>query len=233
MFYPKVNAQSDVGEGDILHQYWGDFNLAYRLSDHWDLYGDMGFRTITPVNWNRYILRPAVRYQVPRLLFNNLKYREEINAGVGLFFTSNMDVPNRLEIRPFQGYKLDWPDRDRIRLRHYVRLEERFDMNTDDWINTFGLRFRYLAELTIKLQGDLLAFNKGLYIPVGVELFWNLVGAKQFNDHMRIVPGIGYTFSGKWKGEFHVGYHYSRNEVQGDFNNNNIVFRFRVFYRIK
>ena len=157
----------------------------------------------------------------------------EILAGVSFFFTFNVDTSNRFEIRPFQGYKLDWSDRERIRLRHYVHLEERFDINTQYWENTFGLRIRYLAELTIKLQGDLVEFRKGVYIPISVELFWNLIGTRQFNDNLRFSPGIGYMFSEKWKGEFHLAYHYTRNTVGEDFATNDIVYRLRVFYRIQ
>jgi hypothetical protein len=233
LFNPVLLAQDEPEENVVTHQFWVDYNSAYRLTERWDLYGDIGFRTISPHKWNRYIIRPAVRYQVPKLIFKNLKLREEFHAGVGFFFTDNMDAPNRLEIRPFQGIRIDWPDRTRIRFRHYVRLEERFDLNTSDWVNTFGLRLRYLAELTIKLQGDLIAFNKGVYLPISVELFWNLIGAKQFNDHLRLVPGIGYEFSKKWKAEFNLGYHYVRNTVEEDFATNDIVYRLRVRYRIK
>ena len=225
--------QEVMGENDITNQLWTDYNISYRLSDQWDLFGDMGFRTITPHKWDRIYVRPAVRHQLPKIFFNDVKYKEEIAAGIGLFYTFNQEASNRLEIRPFQGYKLDWPDRKRFRLRHYVRLEERFDMNTRNWKNTFGLRFRYLAELTLKLQGDFLKFNKGVYLPFSMELFWNLVGARQFNDHLRLNAGIGYAFSEKWKGEFHLGYHYSRNTVKGDFNTNDIVYRLRAFCRIK
>ena len=71
-----------------------------------------------------------------------------------------------------------------------------------NWINTFGLRVRYKAELTLKLKGDLISFNDGLYLPVSLELSWNLKGAQQFNDVVRITPGIGYEFSPTWKAEF-------------------------------
>jgi hypothetical protein len=114
-----------------------------------------------------------------------------------------------------------------------VRLEERFDINTSNWENTFGLRFRYQAELTIKLQGDVIHETKGVYLPVSVELFWNLIGTKQFNDNLRITSGVGYVFSEKWRGEFNLAYHYARNTVLDEFNSSDIVYRFRAFYQIK
>ena len=154
-------------------------------------------------------------------------------GGIGFFYTSNFNAPNRLEIRPFQGFRLDWPDRKKIRIRHSVKVEERFELTTDDWKNTFGVRLRYLAELTIRLQGDLIKFNKGIFLPVSAELFWNLIGTNQFNDHARIGSGIGYSFSDMWSAEIFTSYHYTRNTVEEDFNTNDIVYRLRAFYRIK
>jgi hypothetical protein len=210
-------AQNDIEQGTITNQFWTDLNLSYRLSERWDFYGDMSYRTLVPREWNRYGIRPSVRFQAPKRLLKELKYNEELHAGVAFFFTSNNGRANRLEIRPFQGFRLDWPDRPRLRIRHYLRIEERFDMNTRNWKNTFGLRLRYLAEVTIKLQGDWIKYNKGVYLPTSVELFWNLIGARQFNDHLRLYAGLGYAFLEKLAGEFHVGYHYSRNTIVGRF----------------
>ena len=138
---------------------------------------------------------------------------------------------NRLEIRPFQGFKLMWPNRPRIIIQHYVRLEERFEINTANWENTFGLRIRYQAEMIFFLKGDWLSFNKGFYIPVSLELFWNLIGTKQFNDAARIIPGIGREFTSKWKGELLIGYYYTRNTVEDVFGTNDLVLRIRVYHK--
>ena len=110
------------------------------------------------------------------MIFNKLYYKEELHFGIKFYFTANKNFPNRLEIRLFQGYKLYWPNRPRIVLQHYVRLEERFDIEFK-WINTFGLKVRYRAKLTLKFKGDWLSFNDGLYLPVSMEVFWNLKGA--------------------------------------------------------
>ena len=118
-------------------------------------------------------------------------------------------------------------------IQHYVRLEERFDLETATWVNTFGLRLRYQAKMILKLKGDLISFNDGLYLPVRMELFWNLKGAQQFNDVVRITPGIGYEFSTTWKAEFDLSYHYTRNTVEDGFATNDIVFRLRVFHKLQ
>ena len=223
----------DVEDKSITNQIWLDYNPDFSLSEKVDLYGDIGARTLFPNEWNRYVFRPVLKYQMPKLFFENLYSKEELHAGIGFFLTDNKNSANRLEIRPFQGYRLTWPNRPRIVLQHYIRLEERFDIEIPKWINTFGLRVRYRAELILKLKGDWLSFNDGLYLPVRMELFWNLKGSEQFNDVVRITPGIGYEFSPAWKAEFDLSYHYTRNTVEDNFATNDIVFRFRVFHRLE
>ena len=223
----------DVKDKSTTEQIWLDYNPAYSLSEKLDLYGDIGARTVFPNEWYRFIVGPSVRYKRPNLILKKLYYKEELHFGIRFFFTANKDFSNRLEIRPFQGYKLSWPNRPRIVLQHYVRLEERFDIETSNWINTFGLRVRYRAKLILKFKGDWVSFNDGLYLPVSMELFWNLKGVQQFNDVVRITPGIGYKISPIWKAEFDFSYHYTRNTVEDDFATNDIVFRLRVFHKFE
>ena len=195
------------------------------------VYGDVGVRTMIPHEWNRVIIRPSILYKIPKLFLKNLYYSAEVHAGLGLFYTNNLSNSNRFEIRPFQGFSLAWPNRPYIRIKHYLRLEERFDMETSSWENTFGLRFRYQADLRLKFKGNFIKFNKNLYLPISVELFWNLIGTKQFNDTVRIIPGIGYVFSNVWSGELQLGYHYTRNTVEDVFATNDLVLRIRVYHK--
>ena len=222
----------DVEDKSTTEQIWLDYNPAFSLSEKVDVYGDIGARTVFPNEWYRFVVGPSVRYKRPKLILKKLYYKEELHFGIKFYFTANKSFSNRVEIRPFQGYKLNWPNRPLIVLQHYVRLEERFDIETDNWINTFGLRLRYRAKLTLKFKGDWISFNKGLYLPVRMELFWNLKGTEQFNDVVRIAPGIGYEFSPTWKAEFNLSYHYTRNTVEDNFATNDIVFRFRVFHTL-
>ena len=222
----------DVEDKSKTEQIWLEYNPDFSLSEKMDVYGDIGARTVFPNEWYRFVVGPCVRYKRPKLILNELYYKEELHFGIRFFFTTNKSFSNRLEIRPFQGYRLAWPNRPRIVLQHYVRLEERFDIETSNWINTFGLRVRYMAELTLKFKGDLISFNDGLYLPVSMELFWNLKGAQQFNDVVRITPGIGYKFSELWRAEFDLSYHYTRNTVEDNFATNDIVFRLRCFHNL-
>lgn len=225
--------QSNLSDNDVTNQLWLNYNMTYPVSERTELLGELGFKTISPKVWNRYFIKPGVKFNIPKFMFKKLKYKESLSAGIGFYLTDNFNEDNRLEIRPYQGYLLDWPNRERVRLRHYLRLEERFDINTKDWINTFGLRFRYLIDMTIKLQGDIVPEAKGFYIPVSMEFFWNLLSTEQFNDVYRTSAGIGSNFSKKWRMEALFGYQYSRNTVTEDFQTNDLIYQIKAYYRFQ
>lgn len=228
LIYAQDNV--DVAGQNIASQIWLDYNPSYSLSEKLDYYGEFGARTVFPNEWSRFVIAPSVRYKKPKLIWKELSYKEELHFGIRLFYTANKNYYNRLEIRPFQGYKLSWPNRSRFVLQHYLRLEERFDIALPKWINTFGLRLRYRVKTILKFKGDWLPFGDGLYLPMSMEVFGNLKGAEQFNDVVRVTPGIGYEFSPISKVELELSYHYTRNTVLDNFATNNIVFRFRTYH---
>ena len=213
-------------------QFWLDFNPSYRVAERVTLYGKIGIKTNSPHTWTRYLITPSIKYNWPRLILRDYKFMEELHAGVGVYYTNNVYFSDSLEIRPFQGYSLTIPNRRMIAIKHFIMLEERFELNTDNWENTFGLRLRYKASVTFRFHGDLWAPGKGFYIPLSCEFFWNLISTKQFNDIIRVVGGLGYEFLNHWKTAFLVGYNLSRVTVEESFNLNDILFRFRVYYRI-
>jgi hypothetical protein len=228
----SLHAQ-EASENQKTHQFWLDYNPSYKLSDRLDLKGSFGARTVSPNTWYRLWARPYLSYKRPKFILKKLKYNERLDGGIDIFYTVNKDNVNRLELTPFQAYSLAWPDRERLVIRHYLKLEERFELETDDWNNTFGLRLSYEAGVTFKFHGEIWKYGKGFYIPVSAKFFWNLIGTKQFNDKVRITPGIGYQASPEWKVAFLLGYNYSRNDVNEEFHTNDIIYRLRVYHTIK
>lgn len=227
----NINAQEDAKK-TVTKQLWLDFNPSYKVAERVTLYGSIGARTVFPHYWSRYLITPSVKYDWPRLIMKNRPYKEALYAGLGIFFTDNKGLTNTLELRPLQGYSLTAPNRRWVQIKHFIRVEERFELQTDDWVNTFGLRLRYTASVTFRFNGDLWQYGKGFYIPVSGEFFWNLIGTKQFNDKIRIVGGIGHEFASKWKAAFLFGYYLSKQDINEGFNTNDILFRFRVYYKI-
>ena len=223
----------EASDNQMTHQFWLDFNPSQKLNNRFDLKGSFGARTVSPNTWYRLWVRPYLSYKMPKYILKKFNYNERLDGGMDIFYTVNTENVDRLELTPFQAYSLAWPERERLVIRHYVKLEERFELETNDWDNTFGLRFSYQASVTFKFQGEIWKYGKGFYIPVSAKFFWNLIGTKQFNDKVRITPGIGYQASPEWKVAFLLGYNYSRNSVEEDFYTNDIIYRLRIYHTIK
>jgi hypothetical protein len=108
-------------------------------------------------------------------------------------------------------------------------MEQRFQKTLDgsSWNTSF--RMRYQIATVIEWKKHLFSFNKGLYIPINVEFFYNLEEADRFNDVIRISPGIGHKFNDEWRAEFYVSYHYTNNTTDQQEGSNDFVFRLRLY----
>lgn len=54
----RSTAQFDQFEDvDVDKQVWIDYNFNYHKSDKFNIYGDTGFRIVSPHNWTRYYIR--------------------------------------------------------------------------------------------------------------------------------------------------------------------------------
>lgn len=220
----------DESNDPVSKQLWLDFNSSYKVAERLTLYGAIGARTIFPSAWSRYLITPSVKYDWPRMILKNMQYKEQLHGGIGFFYTNNHGSVDRLEIRPFQAYSLTAPNRYRLQIKHFLKLEERFEMETDDWVNTFGLRLRYSATVTFRFHGELWSAGDGFFIPATAEFFWNLKGTKQFNDKIRVLAGIGRDITPDWKALFLFGYFYSKASSDDPFNSNEMLFRLRVYH---
>ena len=225
----ELKAQ-DENNDPVSKQLWLDFNPSLKVTDRLTLYGAIGARTIFPTTWSRYLITPSVKYNWPRMILKDMKFKEELHGGIGFYYTENSGTVDRLEIRPFQAYSLTAPNRYRLQVKHLLKLEERFEMETDDWASTFGLRLRYSATVTFRFHGKVWAKGNGFFIPATAEFFWNLKGTKQFNDKIRLLAGIGRDITPDWKALFLFGYFYSKAAADDPFNSNEMLFRLRVYH---
>lgn len=211
-------------------QVWPDYNPSYLINNKTSIYGDVGVRTIFPRVWHRAILRPSIRYDL--ITFNEKKdrYRTwQLHGGIGFFYTHNLEATDVLEIRPFQGLRVRIPNRDRFQLVHYVRFEERIEVGLDNTGSEFSMRARYMVGNDFYFPGKF--FMKGFYLPLYAEFFINLKRGAQFNDVIRLTPGLGYSPSQKWKFQFDLSYHRTRDTAEEGFKTNDIVLRLRVYQR--
>lgn len=216
----------------VTNQLWFDFNPLYKISENFDFRGRIGTKVISPYSWYKIYTTAEFNYWIPKLMFKKIKYNEKVYAGVDFYYVFFTELPNVMEISPYQGYTLSWPNRKRVSVRHNVELGERFQWDVQDWNYSFGLKISYQASLVYKFQGDLWKYSKGFYLTVSAKFWWNLISTTVFNDVVRITPGIGYQVNPKWKTAFYIGYNYTRNLTIEKFYTNNIIYRFRVYYTI-
>ncbi|KAB1067941.1 DUF2490 domain-containing protein [Tamlana haliotis] len=228
-FYNGYTQEAPLEENNALtKQLWLSFDSTWELKDSTYLKTDVGYRTISTNNWDRYIARGGYEKNVTPFILKHLKRKESYIGGLGLFYFSNKAGHNSLEIRPFQGYRLNFDITKRIQLANYFRLEERFLITAQDNSNHFGLRFRYQIMANIGLQGFLFSDKRGFYFPVGIEFFFNIVELSQFSDVIRITPGAGYQFNPTFKVQGMLAYHYTEQDIGGIYKTNDIIFRLKV-----
>ncbi len=169
----------------------------FEINDRLEFYGDGNYRTsITGDKFRRFVLRPSVRYQWTHKL--------DLLGGLGGFLTFEENDYNTIELRPYQGVRLNWPKVWRMNFKHRGIVEERLIWNNQGDFDP-SLRFRYRIKTKFPLNKPSVDY-KTLYIPISYELFGN-VGhgeVETFSNLARAILGLGYVFSEKWIGEFEV-----------------------------
>ncbi len=177
-------------DDDRSEQIWLDYNPVRALADGLELYGDIGVRTeLAERGWGRVVVRPSVRGPVGSFRWS---------GGIGGLFTGNEIAANRLEIRPFQGIGATWPRHRIFHLEHYVRLEERFEWETDEWNSDISLRFRYRFQSRYSFSDPI--ENASWQVLLHAEGFLTLAGnAGQFNEKVRFGVGLERAFGAAWR----------------------------------
>jgi hypothetical protein len=225
-------SQDDTDENNVTQQLWLDFNPTWRLARQWDLNAKIGSKSIYPQAWYKVYSSAEVAYSVPKLVLKKLKYDEKVYAGVEFYYIYNTDSENVVEISPYQGYTLKWPNRKYIVIKHKAELGERFQWGVDGDDYSFGLKLSYQGSLTWKFHGDVWRYGKGFYVTCSAKFWWNLIENNVNNDVARITPGIGYEINPRWRTEFLVGWNYTKDLTSDKFDTNSIIYRLRVYYII-
>lgn len=230
-FYTIAQNSGDdvVEDNDFTRQLWVSIDPSWVVGENQKIIGNFSYRTIKPSSWHRIILRAFKEVSYDTLLFKNFKHKEKLMYGVGTFWLLRNESPNSFELRPFQGYGISFNLRKRFGLQQLIRLEERFLFSKNQDQDFFGVRLRYQVKGIIDLNGLLFSEGKGFYIPASVEFFFNLVKVSEFNDVIRISPGLGYQADHDLKVEASLAYHYTnQSDYEELIRTNDIVFQFRI-----
>ncbi len=210
------------GQKEIIdHQLWFDVMPHFEINNRLEFYGDGSYRTSTTGDkFRRFVLRPSVRY--------HWTYELDLLGGLGGFLTFEKNDYNTIELRPYQGVRLNWPKIWRMNFKHRGLIEERLIWNNQGDFNP-NLRFRYLIKTKLPLNKPSVHY-KTLYIPMGYEIFAN-VGPEEverFHNIARAILGLGYVFSEKWIGEFEVMFDRSRSTKTDELILSDRIFRFKL-----
>jgi hypothetical protein len=163
---------------------WIDYKPGWNISEKTRFNLDSGLRKkLEDQGYLRLVLSPSADIRV-----NEFK----ISMGVANYLTLNEVISDRWEIRPYQSASVVWPKR-RVSLDHRVRLEERFDINTDSWDSQNSLRGRYRLRLRFRLAAH--QADQFWALTASGELFYTLAGNEgQFQEQTRAGLGVERTF---------------------------------------
>jgi hypothetical protein len=160
----KMTSQDDPVSTTQIWLFW-----------HYNHFFKPGFRYIHDIGyrqemlrdaWYRIHYRPGVQYSVGSIV--------DLTGGVGFWYTFQNVLPNSLEIRPWQGVKLNWPHLGRIDFDHYLRIEQRFNLymeSGESW--TFAIRGRYRFNFTIPINNKGI-MDKTLFAKINAEFIMDM-----------------------------------------------------------
>ena len=227
-----IVGQDESEKKIVTQQVWFDFNSSYDLSKRWGFDAKAGTKIIFPYSWYKIYLTGEFAYNIPKFIFKKLHYDEEVYFGVDAFYVINTEDEDIIEISPYQGYGIKWPNRKRLIIQHDLELGQKFQWGVKNLDYSFGLDLSYEGKITWKFHGDVWQYGRGFYLTCAFKFWWNLISTTVFNDVARITPGIGYQINPKWKTAFLMGWNYTRNLTSENFSANNVIYRFRVYYKI-
>lgn len=169
-------------------QLWGAVELTENISEQWDLANTISWRqSLGETDWRRALVQASAIYSVGIFKF----------TGTGaLFYTTGEKHPNILEIRPWQGISAKFPDWKRLALVHFLRFEERFQLEEGAW--SFSPRIRYEISTRIAISHRTLD-DATLYFYGALEWLnnFNRPLKERFANTQASSAGIGYQFSQK------------------------------------
>lgn len=208
-----------TGKSQNTFQTWLDYDIKRKLNGNWIYFNDYGFRfshTADKGYW-RVHTRPSIEYRT-RVLYS---YR----GGIGLFYQSTNRTIQTFEIRPWQGFKLNWPNYKRFKIYNYMRLEQRFVDQLDEDGYSFSMKLRYKIGVNIPINNPTITVGT-FYIPINFEVFANLalINQELTSDRNRSAIGLGYRYNKSTRLKFTFTYQAKQNNIDQINNQKDYIF---------
>jgi hypothetical protein len=211
-------------EIDALNeQLWVDYNPRWAPAKQWLIFGDIGYRTqLDYPNTKFFVLRPGVQRILSRRVW--------IGGGIGSFYTVNQIIADRWEMRPWQGVDVRWQELP-VPVETYLRLEERFEFNTETGDLAASVRARLRVRAYHQWE-DWFGLNRYWRLFLGIEGFARLVGdAAQFEHQARLTLGLDRSFKYSLRLRGEITWQKSTFFFFGDTSVNALYFRVRLYQR--
>ena len=214
-------------QSNSTFQIWTDYSDFHKLNGNWQFFNDAGYRIHPSKESNQFSrlhIRPSIEFK-RQVLYS-------FRGGIGLFYTINSQTNNTFEFRPWQGFRLNWPNINRVRIVHYVRLEERFTNFLNGGESAFTLKFRYKLQTKIPLNNP--SMTKGTYYAkISAEIFADLalVNKSTNNDRNRFELGGGYLIKRNLEIQLIYLLQRNKNNIEGGMIQNDNVVRISVIQR--
>ena len=153
------------GSSEKHKQLWGDCFIFYELNPKFRIYGQVGYRNLlTDGLWQQFMIKSSMDYSINDTFV--------LHAGLLSSYTFSDPDYSILEIRPWQGLKVYWPEAGKFYFQHFLRLEERTFSFEDDF-RPFTTRIRFQTGFKVPLNNyDIL--EKTLYVYPYIEFLYEI-----------------------------------------------------------
>lgn len=201
----------------VKNEIWTDYIHNHYLNNKWVLYGDATVRF-----GGSFVvgIRPSFKY----LVSNNISLR----GGIGNnYFLDGKNNISTIEIRPWQGVRVVWPQTRFFSLQHYVRVEEQYTSNgygDKDFEGSVRIRYQIGTDVDIweSESGDML-----LKIPIEYEVFNTFNKSDYFIDRDRFILGLSFAMRNLLTLEFNYVLQRAGESLR-NMNNEKSIYRFRI-----
>lgn len=219
-FLSFLITSSGISQKTNSFQNWFDYTQINKINGNWSYLGDYAFRfqvEDSDSKWWLLQVRPSV-------IFKN-KALYDIRGGIMLRYTGATSGDS-FEFRPWQGFKLNWPNFGRFRFNNLVRTEQRFSVDLETDVSNFVFKLRYKLYTNIPINNPIIT-SKTYYVSIGFEIFSDLGFGdnKEFIDDItRLDVGVGYRFNSKT--DLRLRYILQKSKVNADTSsdsNDNII----------
>ena len=218
-YFSTAHAQRD-------EQLWLEFQFDYPFANKYLFEISAAYQTLlTEDRWRSVGLSPTFEY----VLFTRL----DLTAELPIAYTMQQEGTTSFELAPLVGFRFHITQNKRIDTRFIVRYQQRYFRQVEDEDWDISNRTRLRGEIWISINRPNL-FNDNLwYTFLDYEEFIVLDEQldERYANRRRGRIGVGYRLN--YKNRFEIAYTLvsSRNEIEGEFNNddNVIQLRYKMF----